>query len=111
MLSKTEEHMETNKLFQKEEEIRSILNLYIFKLQCATTIIKKCHADNEPCEERIYKEIKEISIDFLAFLDFVDELATTTTATRCSIQNWLEVSEERKNDEIYHPKRIRKIRD
>lgn len=83
--------METDQLLKKEEEIRSILNLYVFKLQLAGKIMQDATNNKQECDIEMYRELKKISIDLLSFLDFIDELSVSTSQTRCMIQDWLEI--------------------
>lgn len=87
--------METNQLMHKEQEIRNTLNLYIFKLQHAGRLMEEAARTGIPCDIGVYREVKAISVDFLMFLDFIDELGTSTANTRCLIQNWLETCDKR----------------
>lgn len=46
-----------------------------------------------PIPGELYRDIRDISIDILEFLDYADSFSTQSTHVRCMIQNYLELCE------------------
>jgi hypothetical protein len=83
--------MKTDQLYKKEHEIRTILNLYIHTLQSAGKTIADASNNNQQASYALYKELQNVSVDLLSFLDFIDELHLSTSQVRCMVQDWLEI--------------------